>query len=98
MGQKRAQPDIERSISELELIYTIEFTHPPLLRPLFHDPPPPSNADVISGSPQTIKGHLRYVPPSSFPRLLAAGRDVGGVHGNAGDHAALGAASAAAAL
>ena len=25
----------------LDLIYTIEFTQPPLLRPLFHDLPPP---------------------------------------------------------
>ena len=27
-------------LTHLEVIYTIEFTQPPLQRPLFHDPPP----------------------------------------------------------
>ena len=34
----------------LVLKYSIEFTQPPLLRLLFHDPPPPYDADIISGS------------------------------------------------
>ena len=34
----------------LDLIYAMKFTQPPLLCPLFHDHPPPSNADIISGS------------------------------------------------
>ena len=33
----------------LELIYTIQFTQPPLLCPLFYDPPPTSDAEIISG-------------------------------------------------
>ena len=33
---------------DLEQIYTTKFTQPPLLRPIFHDPPPPSDADIIS--------------------------------------------------
>ena len=33
----------------LELIYTIKLSQPPLLRMLFHDPPPPSDVDIISG-------------------------------------------------
>ena len=32
----------------LELICRIKFTQPPLLRPLFHDPHPPSDVDIIS--------------------------------------------------
>ena len=34
----------------LVLFYTIEFTQPPILLPHFHDQPPPSDADNISGS------------------------------------------------
>ena len=34
----------------LDLICTIKFTLSPLLRPLFHDSPPPSDADIISRS------------------------------------------------
>ena len=34
----------------LELICRIDFTQRPLLHPLFHDPPSPSDADIISGS------------------------------------------------
>ena len=33
----------------LDLIYTIKFVQPSLLRPLFYDPPHPSDADIISG-------------------------------------------------
>ena len=33
-----------------ELVYTIKFTQPPLLRLRFHFPPTPSDADIISGS------------------------------------------------
>ena len=32
----------------LDLIYTIKFTKPPVLCPLFHDPP--SDVDIIPGS------------------------------------------------
>ena len=35
----------------LELINSIKFKQPPLLCPLFHYPPPPSIADIISGGP-----------------------------------------------
>ena len=31
------------------MIYSIELMQPPLLRPIFHDPPPPSDADITSG-------------------------------------------------
>ena len=34
----------------LDLIYSIKFTQHPFLQLLFHDPPPPSNADIISES------------------------------------------------
>ena len=34
-----------------ELIHTIKFMRPPLLHPLFHDTPSPSNVDIISGVP-----------------------------------------------
>ena len=33
----------------LELIYTTKFTQSSLLHLLFHDAPPPSDADIISG-------------------------------------------------
>ena len=36
----------------LEIICSIEFMQLPLLRPL--DPPPPSDADIISGSSLTV--------------------------------------------
>ena len=35
----------------MEPIYTIKFTLPPILRPLFHDPLPPSDADITSEGP-----------------------------------------------
>ena len=31
---------------------SMKFRQPPLVRPLFHDPPPRSNADIIFGGPQ----------------------------------------------
>ena len=34
----------------VDLIYTIKFMQPPLLCPLFHDPPSPSDVDITSGS------------------------------------------------
>ena len=34
----------------LNLIYTTKYTQPPLLCPLFEDPLPLSDADIISGS------------------------------------------------
>ena len=37
----------------LELICSIKCTQPPLLLSLFQDPPPPSDADTISGSSLT---------------------------------------------
>ena len=39
----------------LDLIYKIKFKQPPLLRPrpLFNDPPPPSDADILFGCPIT---------------------------------------------
>ena len=37
-----------------ELIYSIKFMQPPLLRPLLHDPCPPSDADIISGCTPTL--------------------------------------------
>ena len=39
----------------MDLIYTIKFTQPPILCQLFHDPPPPSEADIISGSSPTAR-------------------------------------------
>ena len=33
--------------AHLELIHAIKFTQSPLLCPLFHDPPPPSDVDII---------------------------------------------------
>ena len=33
-----------------DLIFSMKFSQPPLLRPLFNDPPPPSDADIIYGS------------------------------------------------
>ena len=49
--------------AHLELIYTIEFMQPPLVHPLLHDPPPPSNADILFGrSLGWWMAHLRAVP------------------------------------
>ena len=50
----------------LDLIYTINFNQPPLLRPLFHDPPPPSDADIIYGCSLT-SSDLGIIPPPPAP-------------------------------
>ena len=40
----------------LELISTIKFTQPPLLHPLFHDPPPPLMRISYLEAPSVIQG------------------------------------------
>ena len=51
----------------LDLIYTIKFKQPPLLRTLFNDPPPPSDADVISGGPNPI---INFPTKNSLPERI----------------------------
>ena len=47
---------------------------PPLLRPLFHDSPSPSEADIISGSSLTKEfykvNHFRYYPVDGFGQYV----------------------------
>ena len=50
--------DLLSPCPQLDLIYTVKFTQPPLLRPLFQDPLPLSDADIISGSSLTRRTHI----------------------------------------
>ena len=47
-------------------MYTKEFTQPPFLRPLFHDPP--SDGDIISGS--ALRKDTSSNVPFLFPHLI----------------------------